>query len=58
MFTIIARSAIASTPSMSIVSVSIIILPLLLLALPLFIELLSITKEFEPMGAKERTQAC
>ena len=58
MFTIIARSAIASTPSMSIVSVSIIILPLLLLALPLFIELLSITKEFEPTGVKERTQAC
>jgi hypothetical protein len=43
---------------MSIVSVSIIILPLLLLALPLFIELLSITQEFEPTGAKERTQAC
>lgn len=58
MFTITARSAIASTPSMSIVSVSIIILPLLLLALPLFIQLLSITKEFEPTGAKERTQAC
>jgi len=58
MFTIIARSAITSTPSMSIVSVSIIILPLLLLALPLFIELLSITKEFEPTGVKERTQAC
>jgi hypothetical protein len=58
MFTIIARSAIASTPSMSIVSVSIIILPLLLLALPLFIELLSITREFEPTGVRERTQAC
>lgn len=56
MFTIIARSAIASTPAMSITIVS-IILPLLLLALPLFIELL-ITKGFEPTGAKERTQAC
>ncbi len=58
MFTIIARSAIASTPSMSIVSVSIIILPLLLLALPLGLALLSITKEFRSTGAKERTQAC
>ena len=57
MFTIIARSTIASTPSMSIIIVS-IILPLLLLALPLGLELLSITKEFRSTGAKERTQAC
>jgi hypothetical protein len=40
---------------MSIVSVSITIL---LLALPLGLELLSITKEFRSTGAKERTQAC
>jgi hypothetical protein len=57
MFTIIARSAIASTPSLSIIIVS-IILPLLLLALPLLIQLLSITQEFEPTGAREQTQAC
>ena len=55
MFTIIARSTIASTPSMSIIIVSIIIL---LLALPLSLALLSITKEFRSTGAKERTQAC
>lgn len=57
MFTIIARSALASTPSMSIRIVSIII-PLLLLALPLALRLLSITKEFRSTGMKERTQAC
>jgi hypothetical protein len=57
MFTIIARSTIATTPALSIGSVIIILLPLLLLALPLCIELL-ITKEFEPTGAREQTQAC